>query len=155
MKRITLFILFVAVFMALPLSLYSQSNKSKDKIEMPEYPGGLSALHKFIASEVRFPAEAREKNEIGEVLVAFTVGMDGSISGVRVLKSVSESLDKEAVRVIKQMKYWYPGKRNGRPVRAEMSIPINFKLYRASGKYVDDGEDDSRANENVVEEMLR
>ena len=53
------------------------------------------------------------------------------------------------------MKYWYPGKRNGRPVRAEMSIPINFKLYRASGKYVDDGEDDSRANENVVEEMLR
>ena len=153
MKKIFLFTLLFAVFAVMPADVYSQKN-SKDKIVMPEYPGGLSALHKFIASEVRFPAEARRNNEIGEVIVAFTVGVDGSISGVRVLKSVSESLDKEAVRVIKQMKYWYPGKRNGKPVRADMSIPINFKLFRKSGKYVDDEEDDSQVTENIIEEML-
>lgn len=119
--------------------------QEKDKIVMPEYPGGQAALRKFLMSELKYPAEARAANEVGEVLVGFTVGMDGSISGVRVLKPVSPALNAEAVRVVQMMKYWRPGTRNGKPVRAEMTIPINFKTVIDNNKYLnDDGSSKSK-----------
>ena len=104
MKKILSF-LFVLIFLAVPSSeLYAQKRKQKkvekDEIIMPSYPGGEKALLNFIMSETEYPFEARVKNEIGEVLVAFSIGMDGYISGVRVLRSVSPSLDAEAVRVV-------------------------------------------------------
>ena len=148
----SIFLILLLFTFSFSSNVYSQSKKAKDKIVMPEFPGGVKALHQFIASEVCFPAEARRNNEIGEVLVGFIVGIDGSISNVRVLKSVSESLDKEAVRVITQIKYMSPGKKNGIPMRTELSIPINFKLYRSHDKYVD--EDDSQATENIIRDML-
>ena len=144
MKKILSF-LFVLIFLAVPSSeLYAQKRKQKkvekDEIIMPSYPGGEKALLNFIMSETEYPFEARVKNEIGEVLVAFSIGMDGYISGVRVLRSVSPSLDAEAVRVVKMMKPWFPGKKNGVPVRAEMTIPINFKIIHEHDKYVPDEE---------------
>lgn len=144
MKKILSF-LFVLIFLAVPSSeLYAQKRKQKkvekDEIIMPSYPGGEKALLKFIMSETEYPFEARVKNEIGEVLVAFSIGMDGYISGVRVLRSVSPSLDAEAVRVVKKMKPWFPGKKNGVPVRTEMTIPINFKIIHEHDKYVPDEE---------------
>ena len=89
-----------------------------------------------IASYDDAVAHRLTNKESGEVLIAFSVGMDGYISGVRVVRSVSESLDAEAVRVVRKMPPWIPGKKNGRPVRAEMSIPINFKV-KFENKYVD------------------
>ena len=143
-KLISLFILLLILGTSVN-HVYAQSKK--DKIVMPEYPGGLAAMHKFLLSELTYPDEARTNNEVGEVLVAFSVGMDGYISGVRVLKSVSPSLDAEAVRVVKMMKYWSPGKRNGMPVRAEMSIPINFKTVMQHDKFIrDDNSDGKRRN---------
>ena len=144
MKKILSFI-FVLIFLAVPSSeLYAQKRKQKkvekDEIIMPSYPGGEKELLNFIMSETEYPFEARVKNEIGEVLVAFSIGMDGYISGVRVLRSVSPSLDAEAVRVVKKMKPWFPGKKNGVPVRAEMTIPINFKIIHEHDKYVPDEE---------------
>lgn len=144
MKKIFSFLL-VLIFLAVPSSEISaqkrkQKKVQKDEIVMPSYPGGENALLKFIMSETNYPFEARVKNEIGEVLVAFTIGMDGYISGVRVLRSVSPSLDAEAVRVVKKMKPWFPGKKNGVPVRAEMTIPINFKIIHEHDKYVPDEE---------------
>ena len=128
MKYIIPFI-FLLAFSIMPASeCFAQ--KSKDKIVMPQFPGGEAELHKFIISELQYPIEARVNKESGEVLVAFSVGMDGYISGVRVVRSVSESLDTEAVRVVSKMPSWIPGKKNGRPVRAEMTIPINFKVKR-------------------------
>lgn len=139
MKRI-LNLLILALLLGAPMSdMHAQSKK--DKIVMPEYPGGQAALHKFLLSELEYPAEAKANNEIGEVLVAFSVGIDGYISGVRVLKSVSPSLDAEAMRVVKKMKYWRPGSRNGNPVRAEMSIPINFKTVKEHNKFIDNNSD--------------
>ena len=126
----------------------AQVKKSKDKIEQPQYPGGIKALHKFIASEIRYPAEARRDNILGEVIVGFTVGVDGHLTGIRVLKSVSEALDKEAVRVISKTGYWYPGKKNGKPVRFEMSIPINFKVLIDLDKYVNEDEDGINVRES-------
>lgn len=154
MKKI--FILFAAfvLFSMLPGSEVFAQKKTKDKIEQPEYPGGLKALHKFIASEVRYPSEARLNNEIGEVLVGFTVGIDGHITGVRVLKSVSESLDKEAMRVISKTGYWYPGKKNGKPVRFEMSIPINFKVLFEHRRTVDGDDDNYSVGDDALKDVM-
>ena len=143
MKRLLpiLFILSLSMFNV--GSVYAQRNK--DKIVMPQYPGGEAELHKFIMSELQYPLEARVNKESGEVLVAFSVGMDGYISGVRVVRSVSESLDAEAVRVVSKMRPWIPGKKNGRNVRAEMSIPIKFSVTY-DNKYINDADDSEKAN---------
>ena len=138
MKRVYYICMLLAVLLLCPYGISAQVKNTKDKIEQPEYPGGLNALYKFISSEVVYPSDAREKEETGEVLVGFTVGIDGHLTGIRVLKSVSESLDKEAIRVIEKTGYWYPGKKNGKPVRFEMSIPINFKMFMNSGKYINE-----------------
>ena len=141
MKRIISFLLILL----LSAPLCCTFAQEKDKIVMPEYPGGQAALRKFLISELKYPAEARAANEVGEVLVGFTVGMDGSISGVRVLKPVSPALNAEAVRVVQMMKYWRPGTRNGKPVRAEMTIPINFKTVIDNNKFLnDDGSSKSK-----------
>ena len=143
MKRLLpiLFILSLSMFNV--GSVYAQRNK--DKILMPQYPGGEAELHKFIMSELQYPLEARVNKESGEVLVAFSVGMDGYISGVRVVRSVSESLDAEAVRVVSKMHPWIPGKKNGRNVRAEMSIPIKFSVTY-DNKYINDADDSEKAD---------
>ena len=135
---ISLFFLFL---FALAPTCNSFAQKSKEKIVMPQYPGGETELYKYIISELEYPLEARQNRESGEVIVAFSVGMDGYISGVRVVRSVSESLDAEAVRVVSKMRPWIPGKKNGRPVRAEMSIPIKFKMNHEN-KFISD-EDNS------------
>lgn len=126
MKHIIPFLLLFVLAMAPVCSSSAQDNQ--DEIVMPQFPGGEAELHKYIISELEYPLDARLNNEKGEVLVAFSVGMDGYITGVRVVRSVSKSLDAEAVRVVSKMPPWIPGKKNGRAVRAEMSIPINFKV---------------------------
>ena len=141
MKRLLPYLLLL-IFSIVPFyGSFAQKNKkkTKDEIVMPKFPGGEPELHKFIISELQYPFEARMNRESGEVLVAFSVGMDGYITGVRVVRSVSKALDAEAVRVVSKMPPWIPGKKNGRPVRAEMTIPINFKVqYR--NKYVGEEE---------------
>lgn len=151
MRQILSFILLLTFSIMSSSGSFAQKGKqdSKDKIVMPQFPGGEEALHKFIISELNFPPEARINKESGEVLVAFSVGMDGYISGVRVVRSVSKSLDAEAMRVISKMPSWVPGKKNGRPVRAEMTIPINFKLLFGN-KYVNESDD----YENVRDEKF-
>lgn len=131
-------IILLAIAMLHSTALFAQ--KSRDEVVMPQFPGGEKALHEFIISNLVYPAEARQNGEVGEVLIGFSIGIDGSVGGVRVLRSVSESLDAEAVRVVRLMRYWTPGKKNGRPVRAEMSIPINFKVIYNSNRYIDDDE---------------
>ena len=138
MKQVKI-VIFILLFLAMPMSA-SYAQKSKDKIVMPQFPGGEAELHKFIVAELDYPLEARMYKESGEVLVAFSVGMDGYITGVRVVRSVSEALDAEAVRVVSKMPPWIPGKKNGRPVRAEMSMPINFKLNHVN-RYVNEESD--------------
>lgn len=145
MKRIISF--FLILLLSAPLCCtFAQE---KDKIVMPEYPGGQAALRKFLISELKYPAEARAANEVGEVLVGFTVGMDGSISGVRVLKPVSPALNAEAARVVQMMKYWRPGTRNGKPVRAEMTIPINFKTVIDNNKFLNDDDGSSKSKRDI------
>ena len=96
---------------------------------MPEFPGGQAELMKFLSQNVKYPALAQENGIQGRVVCQFVVERDGSIANVEVVRSSQDSsLDKEAVRVIKSMPKWTPGKQRGKPVRVKYTVPVNFKL---------------------------
>jgi protein TonB len=98
--------------------------------QQPEYPEGTAALLKWINSQLKYPAVARENGIEGTVFVEFLVEKDGSIQEVVVKRGVpgGTMLDEEAIRVIKQMPVWKPGRHNGNPVRVRFTLPIKFKL---------------------------
>lgn len=96
--------------------------------EMPEFPGGQAAMMKWLSENVKYPAIAAENNIQGRVMVSFIVERDGSVSDVKILRSVDPSLDKEAIRLINSMPKWKPGMQTGKPVRARFNIPVTFKL---------------------------
>jgi len=95
---------------------------------MPEYPGGMNALMSFLSDNIIYPEEAEEKGIEGRVLITFIIEKNGSISNVEVAESVNPLLDKEAVRVVKTMKKWIPGKQNNEPARVRYTLPISFVL---------------------------
>ncbi len=94
----------------------------------PEFPGGDQALSAFIARNVRYPPQARENRIEGKVFVSFIIEKDGSVSNIKVVKGVGGSCDEEAKRVVSILPNFIPGKQNGRPVRVQYFVPINFKL---------------------------
>ena len=96
--------------------------------EMPQFPGGQSALLEYLAKNIKYPVVAEENGVQGRVIVTFVVERDGSITDVKVVKSVDPSLDKEAARVVKSMPHWIPGKQNGSAVRVKYTVPVTFKL---------------------------
>ncbi|HSZ72894.1 MAG TPA: TonB family protein [Cytophagaceae bacterium] len=96
--------------------------------EWPEFPGGDEARFKFLQKNLVYPRDAERKGIEGRVIVGFTVEKTGEIVDVKILKGVSESMDKEAERVVKMMPKWKPGKNNGVPVRTRHKIFISFKL---------------------------
>lgn len=96
---------------------------------MPEFPGGQAALFKYLSENVKYPVIAQENGIQGRVICQFVVNKDGSIVDVEVVRSGGDaSLDKEAVRVIKSMPKWTPGKQRGKAVRVKYTVPVNFKL---------------------------
>lgn len=95
---------------------------------MPEFPGGAQALMKYLSEEINYPDDAKASGTQGRVIAQFIVNKDGSISDVKVVKSVSESLDKEALRVIKEMPKWKPGMQKGEAVRVEYTVPVTYRL---------------------------
>ena len=104
-------------------------NSVYDVVEqMPSFPGGTSGLMTYLSQNIRYPAEAQENCVQGRVVVSFVVEKDGHISDVTVLRSVDPSLDKEAVRVIRNMPRWTPGKQGGEPVRVRYNVPVSFRL---------------------------
>ncbi|MBR5676737.1 MAG: energy transducer TonB [Paludibacteraceae bacterium] len=96
---------------------------------MPEFPGGQQALFKYLSENVKYPVIAQENGIQGRVICQFVVNKDGSIVDVEVVRSGGDpSLDKEAIRVIKSMPKWKPGKQRGKAVRVKYTVPVNFKL---------------------------
>lgn len=105
------------------------ANKVFDVVEqMPSFPGGNEALMKFLQENVKYPVVAQENGVQGRVVVSFVVERDGSITDVKVVRSVDPSLDKEATRVVKSMPRWIPGKQNGAAVRVKYNVPVSFRL---------------------------
>jgi len=96
--------------------------------QMPEFPGGETALPAFLGKEVKYPAEAAKKGIQGKVFVTFVVAKDGSVTNAKVVRGVDPMLDAEALRVVKAMPKWTPGKQSGKDVAVQFTVPINFKL---------------------------
>lgn len=108
---------------------HEEENKVFDIVEQqPMFPGGPAALMKYLSEHTKYPVVAQENGVQGRVTVQFVVEKDGSISDVHVLRGVDPSLDKEAVRVVKSMPRWTPGKQNGINVRVNYRVPVLFRL---------------------------
>ena len=106
-----------------------EETKVFDVVEvMPSFPGGQAALFEWLSKNIKYPVVAEENGVQGRVIVTFVVERNGSITDVQVVKSVDPSLDKEAVRVVKAMPHWIPGKQNGSAVRVKFTVPVTFRL---------------------------
>lgn len=96
--------------------------------EMPQYPGGDEKRLKFLAENIQFPVAASESGIQGTVYVSFIVNTNGKIMDVKILRGIGGGCDEEAMRVVKQMPRWIPGKQNGKYVRVLYNMPIVFRL---------------------------
>ena len=119
----------VEFFIPMPEEEPVIGNEIFDVVEkMPEYPGGLSALYRFLGKNIIYPKTAKETGISGKVWVSFVVEKDGSISNIVIERSPHESLSEEVIRVIKIMPKWSPGKQREKPVRVSYNMPVNFSL---------------------------
>ena len=94
----------------------------------PQFPGGNDALYQYLGQNAHYPPQAKEQGLQGTVYLTFIIERDGSISNIRVLHSPSDLLSEEAVRLVKAMPKWKPGKQRGKNVRVQYNLPINFQL---------------------------
>lgn len=96
--------------------------------QMPMFPGGYGALMGYLRDNIHYPTVAAENGVQGRVVVGFVVERDGSITDINILRGVDPSLDREAMRVVKSMPKWTPGKQNGSAVRVKYQVPVSFRL---------------------------
>ena len=95
---------------------------------MPSFPGGMGELMKFLGNNIKYPAVAQENGIQGRVIIQFVIEKDGSVANPVVVKGVDPALDKEALRVVKSMPKWTPGKQRGKAVRVKYTVPVTFRL---------------------------
>lgn len=96
--------------------------------EMPEFPGGLEGLYKYLNKNTKYPTQSKNMGKEGKVYVSFVIEKDGSLSNIEIVKGVEKNLDKEAIRVIQNMPNWKPGKQRNQLVRVRLVQPISFEL---------------------------
>ena len=96
--------------------------------QMPIYEGGDAALLKYLTDSVKYPESAKKRGVQGRVKIGFIVEKDGSLTDIKVLRSVDITLDAEALRVVKGMPKWIPGCHDGQLVRVEYNVPVSFRL---------------------------
>ena len=109
-------------------SVYNEVNEIDKVDEKPSFPGGESAMKSYLNSNVKYPDVAQENGVQGRVIVESIIEKDGSMSDVKVIRSVDPSLDREALRVVKAMPKWKPAKLKGIPVRTKCTTPVVFRL---------------------------
>ena len=117
--------------LAMPLP---QDEEAFDVVEqMPEFPGGIEAMIKFLSENIKYPKSALDGKVEGRVLVQFVIAKDGAVKDAKVLKSVDPALDAEALRVVNAMPKWAPGKQKGKVVPVKFTMPVNFSLDGSRG----------------------
>ena len=94
--------------------------------QAPEFPGGMEALYQFVASNIKYPN--RDICATGRVIVSFVIEKDGTVSNAKVVRDIGGGQGDEALRVVKLMPKWKPGRQNGKPVRVQFNLPVNFNL---------------------------
>lgn len=134
-----------------PVEAVQKDKKGKkvyDVVEqMPEFPGGMPEMFVFLSKNIKYPKEAMEKNQHGRVIVKFVVSSDGSLRDVAIVRSISPSLDAEALRVVKMMPKWNPGKVKGKAVDVKYVIPISFSLNKVEKE---DGADVQTSTDDIA-----
>ena len=133
MKTKIIFLLATIFFFCGTTVFAQNANEDTNKVyevveQMPSFTGGKNALMQFLANNVKYPTVAAENGVQGRVLVNFIVERDGSLSNVKIERSVDPALDKEAVRVVKAMPKWQPGKQKGSTIRVKFKVPITFRM---------------------------
>jgi len=98
--------------------------------QQPEFPGGEKAMYKWLYDHVQYPAQAAEEGVSGRVIVQFVVSKTGAIENIQVVRGRHPALDKEALRVVKAMPNWNPGRNNGQPVKVTYNLPVTFQLQK-------------------------
>lgn len=99
--------------------------------QQAQFPGGQAALMKWLSNNLRYPERAQQNDVSGRVIVKFVVNADGSIEQASVVKGVDKDLDQEALRVVRKMPKWQPGKNNGVAVRSYFTLPVTFRLQKS------------------------
>ena len=109
---------------------YVAENKLYDVVdEMPQFPGGFEKLKDYLEENMQYPKKLKGSGIQGRVVITFVVEKDGKISKAKVVRSINPALDKEALRLVRKMPRWVPGKQNGIYVKVKYTIPITFKRY--------------------------
>lgn len=132
MKKLLFFL--ILGFTTLTTARTQNTDTPCDKVyqvveQMPQFPGGQSAMMKFIADSLRYPSVVCTGGVEGRIVVRFVVDCKGNIVNPLVVRSVDPLLDREAIRLVKSMPKWIPGRQNGKPVCVIYNVPIRFKLY--------------------------
>ncbi|MDD2530504.1 MAG: energy transducer TonB [Bacteroidales bacterium] len=93
-----------------------------------EFPGGVAAMNRFLAENIKYPTLAKQKNIEGKVIISFIVEKNGSLSDIRTIKDIGEGCGDEGIRIVRLMPKWKPAKQKGQPVRQQFLLPISFVL---------------------------
>lgn len=139
MKTIKWMLLIYGFLLLLTFPAIAQEKPAKQETfseadEMPEFKGGQEALIQFMQTNVVYPEEAKKNRVQGKVFVSFVIDESGVVTGSKIERSINPVLDKEALRVVKQMTDWTPGKKDGKPVKVSMTLPIMFALDESNKK---------------------
>ncbi|MEO7212259.1 energy transducer TonB [Mucilaginibacter sp.] len=133
--KLYLTLLFSVAMLAAKAQTADTAKSVKDTVQVfkpvevpPDFKGGFGKLLKFLSKNLKYPEKAREDNVQGRVIVSFVVERDGTLTGIKVIKSLSAETDAEALRLMAMSPAWNPGIQGGRPVRVQYSIPVSFNL---------------------------
>ncbi len=127
--RITFSVLFCAIIQL----GYSQGSMQDDNTiytkvdKMPEFPGGQVALVKYLSKNIKYPSKYKKEKVNGRVFVSFVINKEGKVTQPKILRSLNEECDAEALRVISKMPDWIPGEKEGRKVAVQFGLPVNFE----------------------------
>lgn len=117
--------------------------------KMPEFPGGIAELMKYLSSNIKYPVEAHKAGIQGRVVVSFIVNKDGTVKDAKIVRSVDKSIDAEALRVISAMPKWQPGYQDGKAVSVRYTVPVTFRLTGESGKVQSTGAGNDNTNVKI------
>ena len=127
-SKLVFFLLVIFSWMSHPTEVKAQETAQNEVNEMPVPPGGIEGFTKYMIETLNYPTSAREAKIQGMVIVRFTVKEDGTVDAVEVLRGIGSGCDEEAVRVVKNSGKWTPGKKEGKSVATQMTLPVQFKL---------------------------
>lgn len=137
MKKILSIVVLILACGALCAQVRIESNSTADSTgdeiftvveNDPEFPGGMEALYRYLASNIKYPEQAKAENLQGRVFVSFVIEKDGSVSNIKVLRDIGGGCGEEAIRVVQNMPKWKPGRQRGRRVRTQFQLPIYFNI---------------------------